>query len=242
MKARVREMAAKRRSSEPDTGEMVVVHRLFQQEYRTAAALVAAVDAEDTGRSRIVAAHLEALDTMLEEHHLAEDELVWPRLEGDPEVDPALLLRMERQHERIARSLGQVAEVLPRWRDTADPALRDVLARACAELLPALDEHLADEERHILPLVPGRFTAQEWGRLSERGRDAVPKDKRIYMLGAMAVAAGPEHYDEFLGRLPGPVRLLWRVAGKGLHRRARAGLHGTRPAGRAGATARRTKP
>ncbi|MCX5141920.1 MULTISPECIES: hemerythrin domain-containing protein [unclassified Streptomyces] len=233
MKARVKEMAAKRRSSEPDTGEMVVVHRLFQQEYRTAVGLVEAVDAGDTRRSRTVASHLDALDSMLEEHHLAEDELVWPRLEGDPEVDPALLLRMEQQHERIAGSLGQVADVLPRWRDSADPALRDVLVKACTDLLPALDEHLADEERHILPLVPGRFTAEEWGRLSERGRDAVPKEYRLYMLGAMASAAGPEHYDEFLGRLPGPVRLLWRVAGKGLHRRARAGLHGTRSAGRA---------
>ncbi|WP_079173523.1 hemerythrin domain-containing protein [Streptomyces monashensis] len=215
------------REALPDTGEMVVVHRLFTQEYRASVALVRGVAAGDTARSAVVADHLGALGIMLTEHHLAEDELVWPRLKDDPAIEPALTVRMEEQHERIADALDRVRQVLPAWRTGADPALRNRLADALDGLLPALDAHLGDEEKHILPLVPGRFTAEEWAVLSERGRAAVPKAHRLYMLGALGEAAGPDRYAEFLGRLPGPVRLLYRAAGRRLRRRTRARLDGT---------------
>ncbi|MER5548718.1 hypothetical protein ABT072_41375 [Streptomyces sp. NPDC002589] len=74
------------REALPDTGEMVVVHRLFTQEYRASVALVRGVAAGDTARSAVVADHLGALGAMLTEHHLAEDELVWPRLKDDPAI------------------------------------------------------------------------------------------------------------------------------------------------------------
>ncbi|GGL05800.1 hypothetical protein GCM10010094_78250 [Streptomyces flaveus] len=219
----------------PDTGEMVVVHRLFTQEYAAAVPLVRGVAAGDTARSGVAADHLAALGVMLTEHHLAEDELVWPRLATDPAVDSALVARMEAQHERIAEALGRLESALPGWRDTADPVLRDTVADACAALLPALDAHLGDEEEHILPLVPGRFTAAEWAVLSERGRAAVPKAHRLYMLAALGEAAGADRRDEFLGRLPGPVRLLYRLAGPWLRRRTLARLHGNRRADRVAA-------
>ncbi|GAA3127106.1 hypothetical protein GCM10010449_55540 [Streptomyces rectiviolaceus] len=206
---------------------MVLVHSLFRREYTAAISLVRGVGAGDTRRSETVAGHLAALGGMLEEHHLAEDELVWPRLADDSAVDARVLRRMEEQHERIAEALGRLQEALPRWRERAEPARRDAVADACADLVPVLAEHLADEEAHILPLVPGRFTAEQWARLSERGRAAVPKAHRLYMLGAMSAAAGADGQEQFLGRLPSPVRLLWRVAGRRLHRRATARLHGT---------------
>ncbi|WP_367045428.1 hemerythrin domain-containing protein [Streptomyces sp. Je 1-332] len=217
---------AARARNAPDTDEMELVHSLFRREYTAAVSLVRGVGAGDTGRSGTVAGHLAALGGMLEEHHLAEDELVWPRLADDPAVDALVLRRMEQQHERIAEVLQRLQEALPRWRERAEPARRDAVADACAALVPVLGEHFADEETHILPLVPGRFTAEQWALLSERGRAAVPKAHRLYMLGALSAAAGPDGQEQFLGRLPGPVRLLWRVAGRRLHRSATARLHG----------------
>ncbi|MEU3529443.1 hemerythrin domain-containing protein [Streptomyces sp. NPDC038707] len=219
-------MSASNGRGAPDTGEMVVVHRLFLQEYAAAVAVVRAVAPGDTARAAFVAAHLAALGQMLTEHHLAEDELVWPRLAADPAVDARLVARMEEQHERIADALGRLEHALPRWADRAEPGLRDETADACAALLPALEEHLGDEERYILPLVPGRFTAAEWALLSERGRAAVPKPHRLYMLAALGEAAGTDRRDEFLGRLPGPVRLLYRVTGPRLRRRTWSRLNG----------------
>ncbi|MET7479249.1 hemerythrin domain-containing protein [Streptomyces sp. NPDC005648] len=221
---------ARNATAMPDTGEMVVVHRLFTQEYTASVGLVRGVAAGNTARSAVVADHLAALGAMLTEHHLAEDELVWPRLVADPAVEPALVARMEEQHERIADALGRLEQALPGWRESADPVLRDTVAEACAELLPALDAHLGDEEEHILPLVPGRFTATEWAVLSERGRAAVPGPHRLYMLAALGEAAGEDRHTEFLGRLPAPVRLLYRVAGPSLRRRTKARLHGTKAA------------
>ncbi|MFI7012187.1 hemerythrin domain-containing protein [Streptomyces sp. NPDC050145] len=228
-------MSASNGRGAPDTGEMVVVHRLFLQEYAAAVAVVRAVAPGDTARAAFVADHLAALGQMLTEHHLAEDELVWPRLAADPAVEPGLVARMEEQHEQIADALGRLERALPQWADRAEPDLGDEVADACAALLPALEEHLGDEERHILPLVPGRFTAAQWARLSERGRAAVPRAHRLYMLAALGEAAGTDRREEFLGRLPGPVRLLYRVAGPRLRRRTWDRLSG-------GGTENRVRP
>ncbi|MEV5609122.1 hemerythrin domain-containing protein [Streptomyces sp. NPDC052225] len=219
-------MSASHGPGAPDTGEMVVVHRLFLQEYAAAVALIRAVAPGDTARAAAVAAHLAALGQMLTEHHLAEDELVWPRLAHDPAVEAGLVARMEEQHERIAAALDRLERALPPWGARAEPDLRDELADACTALLPALEEHLGDEEQHILPLVPGRFTAAQWAQLSERGRAAVPRAHRLYMLAALGEAAGPDRRQEFLRRLPAPVRLLYRAAGPRLRRRTWQRLSG----------------
>ncbi|AXL92982.1 hypothetical protein C4J65_35490 [Streptomyces sp. CB09001] len=226
-------MAASSASGAPDTGEMVLVHRLFLQEYAAAVAVIRAVAPGDTARAAVVAGHLAALGQMLTEHHLAEDELVWPRLAADPAVEAGLVARMEEQHERIADALGRLERALPAWSAGAGLDLRDEVADACTDLLPALREHLGDEERHILPLVPGRFAAAQWARLSERGRAAVPRTHRLYMLAALGEAAGTDLRDEFLGRLPGPVRLLYRLAGPRLRRRTWNRLSGGRAEDRA---------
>lgn len=65
-------MAARNGRGVPDTDEMIVVHRLFMQEYRAAVPLVREVRPGDRTRSAVVADHLDALDAMLTEHHLAE--------------------------------------------------------------------------------------------------------------------------------------------------------------------------
>ncbi|SDL31543.1 hemerythrin domain-containing protein [Streptomyces indicus] len=212
-------MAADHAPGAPDTAEMVLVHRLFLQEYTAAVALVRAVRAGDTARAAVVAGHLGALGQMLTEHHRAEDELLWPRLAADPALDAAVVARMEEQHEHIAAALARLHRALPQWAAGAEPDLTAQVAHACTVLLPALEEHLGDEERHILPLVPGRFTAAQWAQLSARGRAAVPPAHRLYMLAALGEAAGNKHRQEFLRRLPAPVRLLYRVAGRRLRRR-----------------------
>ncbi|MFG3255701.1 hemerythrin domain-containing protein [Streptomyces sp. NPDC048172] len=213
-------------AAQVNTTDLVLAHRLFRKEFAAVPGLVRRVPAGDKARAGTVGAHLAGLLHMLDDHHKAEDEIVWPRLNSDTDVPPTTMRRMEEQHERIAEDLEEIERLLPVWRESAAPEAGDRLAAAVATMTPALAEHLDDEEKLVLPLVHGRFTQREWDRLSERGRDAVPKNKQIYMLGELLASADDQQRADYMRRLPPPVRLLWPVVGRLVHRRQYRALHG----------------
>jgi hemerythrin-like domain-containing protein len=205
-----------------DTWEMVLVHRVFRREFRILPALIRAVPPGDTGRAEIIGAHLANVAGALHHHHTAEDELLWPVMLDRVGVRADLVHRMEAQHERLAGLLTRVDELTARWRASAGAEVRDVLADVLAEASGALDEHLADEERELLPLVSAHVTPAEWDALNARGREAIPKSKlALVFVGAILEEASPRETTLFLAQLPAPARLLWRLFGPGIYARSR---------------------
>ncbi len=77
-----------------------------------------------------------------------------------------------------------------------------------------LDEHLAEEEREILPLVEQHLTVDEWDALGRRGAETMDKEKRMVFLGAILEDASPQEQEYFLSNLPLPARVLWRLLGR----------------------------
>ena len=77
--------------------------------------LVAAVQAGNTDRARVLASHLRWYRTGLHNHHQGEDELIWPLLHARVRVHTDVVTRMEQeqQHVRIAQSLDEVMSALP---------------------------------------------------------------------------------------------------------------------------------
>lgn len=211
-----------------DTWEMVVVHKAFRREFRQAPGLIRGVADGGVARAEIVGEHLVDYTTALHHHHESEDEMLWPLLlarVGKLNVD--LVRRMEKQHEVVAGMLERVEILLPRWRTRADTATRDELAEVFDQMSVALDEHLADEENEVLPLVSVHITKAEWEALGKRGTESLPKgSKGFVLLGAILEDATPDERVRFLKMLPAPVRLLWKLIGGGIRRRAVARLHG----------------
>lgn len=204
-----------------DTWDMIVVHRVFRREFRMAPAQVRAVAPGDTTRAGNISDHLGNLAMGLHHHHTGEDELLWPLMLARASMHADLINRMEAQHERLHAPLARMEELLPRWRARALAADRDALADVLAEVSAALDEHLADEEREILPLVEEYITPAEWQALGERGREVLPKGKMaLVFLGAILEEATPVEKKRFLAELPAPVRLLWRLAGERVYAKA----------------------
>ena len=212
-----------------DTWEMVVVHRMFRREFRLAPNLIRRVADGDRERAAVVADHLAALTDGLHHHHSAEDEHLWPLLlERVGELDGDLVHRMETQHETVAALLGRVGELLPRWRTAADATTGEELAILFEKSSVALEEHLADEEQEVLPLCARHLTQSEWDGLGERAQEGLPKGARAFVsLGAILQDATPDERTRFLGKLPLPARLLWRVAGQGIYRREVIRVHGS---------------
>ena len=82
-----------------------------------------------------------------------------------------------------------------------------------AELHARLEEHLDEEEQHILPIVARIITATEWDELAERGFAAMPKRRALVFLGHILESASPAERSRFLRRVPPPVRVLYRLTG-----------------------------
>jgi hemerythrin-like domain-containing protein len=198
----------------PDTSEMIFVHNAFRQQFRALPDLVRAVPAGDTKRAAVLVGFLEELTTALHHHHEGEDELMWPLLLEKAPMDSALILRMEEQHERIAELYKRAADNSTALAATADAPSRENLADTLTELIGALEEHLHDEEVYILPLVEKVMTVPQWKALGERGRAGIPKDRQMVFLGFMFAANTPERVQEFLGRLPVPARIAWKLLGR----------------------------
>ena len=196
---------------------MVVVHRMFRREYRLAPVLVRGVADGDRRRAAVVAAHLRELTVMLHHHHAGEDDLVWPRLHARTPLSAELVHRMERQHEQVGGLLAQVDERLPAWAAEPGPAQRESLAETLDALAPALEAHLDEEEREVLPLVEQHLTAKEWDELGERAVAAIPKARLLVLLGYILEETSPSERQTMLGVLPPPVRLVYRTVGQRKH-------------------------
>lgn len=199
----------------PDTHEMVVVHRVFRREFHLLADLVGRVGEGNTARARELAEHATDLVGGLHHHHHTEDELLWPPLLREVRPHADLVRRMENQHRELAAILTEIGQLLAVWAADARAADRDRLVDQLRKALLVLDQHLSEEEQEILPLVREHLTVAQWNAVGKRGAEAFDdKKKRLIFLGMVLEDCSPAEERDFLTRLPGPVRLLWRFVGR----------------------------
>ncbi|MEU1204942.1 hemerythrin domain-containing protein [Nocardia sp. NPDC005825] len=213
----------------PDTYDMVVVHNAFRRHFRALPALAAGVAPGDVERARVLADFLAELGTGLHSHHTGEDELMWPLLLERAPMAAALVLRLEEQHERIAELSTRAQRDAAAFATAADPAARDRFAATATALAAALDEHLAEEETHILSIVEQVMTVPEWRALGERGRAHMPKDRQLVFLGFLLHAASAPDRRKVLAELPRTARLAWRLLGRRTFDREYRQVYGTEP-------------
>jgi hypothetical protein len=125
-----------------------------------------------------------------------------------------MVLRMEPEHEALARSMEEVDCALPAWEAAPSAATAGPVLAALKTHRDVLHEHLADEEANILPLIEEHLTVAEWAKLGEHFAKTAPANKRLFFLGALLEEADPEESAIMLGALPPPARLVWRLIGR----------------------------
>lgn len=190
-----------------DARDMFAAHTLFRREFGLMPALIRAVAAGDKRRGALVADHVALVSSVLNHHHAAEDEHVWPRLrERCPEDCAALIDVMENQHHAVHAGLLRVARATEAWRDSASPDAGYALAFAVDQLLPALREHLAVEEEHVVPLIEKHVTQAEYGRAAQDGAAGIPTDKLPVTLGMFMYEAEPAAIELAVSEMPAEVQ------------------------------------
>jgi|RhiMethySRZTD1v2_1073278.scaffolds.fasta_scaffold07546_5 deazaflavin-dependent oxidoreductase (nitroreductase family) len=202
------------RHQQPAVQEMVVIHRIFREEFRRLPDLVRGVPDGHLRRAADVAAYVTFNLDSVHNHHTAEDEYLWPLLLERARPDAALIRRMEGQHNRITAYTEEARRHLADWHAAPVRASGSRLADTLAQLTDALAEHMDDEEAHVLPLVTEHVTVAEWQELGQRSFDKFPRSALPIMMGQLLAVATPEEAALFMGKLPLPVRLIWRLAGR----------------------------
>jgi hemerythrin-like domain-containing protein len=205
-----------------DTWQMVVIHKWFKREFAQLPAMIRGVAAGDQARAKYIGEFVELMTTFLHHHHTGEDNMLWPRLlERVGSLDTDLVYRMEKQHEVVGTALERVNQLLPQWSRSGNKATGEELATVFADMSGPLNEHLDEEEKEILPLISTYITQAEWNAWDEYGKNSVPKGPKGFdVIGMMLKDATPQERTRFLGQIPTPVRLIYKLIGSRIHQRA----------------------
>ncbi len=152
-----------------------------------------------------------AFSRQLHDHHVAEDQLVWPVLGlRAGEAAGAVLASMTAEHATIDPALADVDLALAAGTDSADdPNLGDLRA-ALTRVHNLLEAHLTHEETDAIPLVRRYLTSADLDHV------AAVQRRRAGLGGAKAFLpwvldeASPADRDHVLHQLPPPLRWLVR--------------------------------
>ena len=199
--------------------EMRLIHRIFRRQFAEVRELVQTAPAGDARRAAAIADHLGFLLDGLHMHHTTEDDLIWPTLLASAELDASLVQRMPEQHERIDALVTGVREAIPAWRSDPTPATSSLLAGRIGEFLVVLEAHLDEEEQVVVPLIDQCLTEAQWQEMGQRGFEKFTPAQRWIATGQLVEVATPQEVAMMFGKLPPPVKVLWRLIGKRKYRR-----------------------
>ncbi|MFC5923940.1 hemerythrin domain-containing protein [Micromonospora vulcania] len=217
-----------------DVRDMYMAHTMFRREFRLLPQLVRDVAPGDIQRAEIVATHADKVCLILHLHHEGEDKAVWPRLlERGGEATAAIVPTMEGQHHGIESALETVTALLPTWRSTAQGG--EEVAAALDLLLDRLLEHMALEEKEILPLAEKYITAAEWAELGEHGLANSPKKELPLAFGMVMYEGDPEVIKAVLAHAPLVARLVMPILAPRLYASHAKRVYGTPTPPRVGA-------
>ena len=176
-----------------DTRDMYTVHAMMRREFALLPGLVRRVEAGDSARAQVVADHITLLTLVLNEHHAAEDAVLWPKLlsRAPKEIAPVVHL-LEEQHAEIDTLTDHVNALLAPWTSGAGLNDRDALSEALDALAVLLDGHLQLEERLILPVVERHIFASEWQKMVEDGATKIPAEVVPLVFGMLMYGGGSD--------------------------------------------------
>jgi hypothetical protein len=211
-----------------DASGMLEIHRAFRAGFGEAPRLVGGVAPGDVTHAETVATQLHMLSAGLHSHHEGEDQRLWgPLADRAPSCAPHVE-RMKAQHAELLVHLSAMDAALPAWRAAATAP--EAVLTALDGVNAALEVHLPDEERNIVPVMETVITEPEAAWFGEHGRKATPKGQTWNMLGTI-LSSQPDGGGEWLHKnLPAPVRLIWRLVGAPKYAKTRAALEGRRAA------------
>lgn len=143
-------------------------------------------------------------------HHLAEDDVLWPRLRvllADRPDDVELLDAMEQEHDRIDPLIAAIDAALADEQH-GHAGLGDIVDAFATELTA----HLAHEEDAALPLIAKELPPVDWALFADAQRNQIGLGLAPRYVPWLLDGATPERITEVLAIFPPPLAAQYRNA------------------------------
>ncbi|GAA1871265.1 hypothetical protein GCM10009836_60030 [Pseudonocardia ailaonensis] len=186
------------------------LHRLTE-----VAQKIAGGDACDARRAAAIATWVRHLCHEIHHHHTVEDELTWPLIErsAGSEVDLAVL---SEDHAALDPLLDEIRWAVDAVEARPGIATAERLAAALARVRDELDEHIAEEERALFPVIERYVAVKDWEAMEKEIRKGGAP--LTFVLPRFEGVVRPEERDE-VRRLAGPVMGLLMALVRPAYRR-----------------------
>jgi hemerythrin-like domain-containing protein len=99
-------------------------------------------------------------------HHRKESQLLFPKLRARTPLSREVLDRLDAEHERGERLIGDLERDLLGFEMLGEPR-REAFEQAAQRYFDFYMAHMRVEEEHILPLAERTLTPEDWQRLDE---------------------------------------------------------------------------
>lgn len=199
-------LRARRASGEADApaevGFMRALHAALRRDMSRLRDAAAQIDSS-AGAPATVLAGWDTFRAELDNHHQAEDDDLWPVLRRELS-DPGELASVDamvEEHKHIEPALEGVDAALRGGGELAAPA---------ETLSTVVLDHLAHEEREVLPLIEQHMTRAQWRAFMVKERNKRPPRERPEFLTWVLDDAGERDAAAVLTELPPPARLVYR--------------------------------
>lgn len=113
--------------------------------------------------------------------------------------------------------------------ETADSEAGNELAERYADLSGVLNVHLRREVTEVMPAVDRVMDQKEMEGVGQHGIEQFDKKFMVAYLGMVLATNPPQDRKELFKEIPLPVRLAYRLVGRGMYRRQYATLFPGRP-------------
>jgi hemerythrin-like domain-containing protein len=201
--ARVR---ARRGETQPDTpadvGFMRALHAALRRDLSRLREVAGQLDGSAAAPPAVLAGW-DAFRAQLDNHHAAEDDDLWPVLRRELS-DPGELASVDamvEEHRHIPPALAGVDAALRGGGELAEPVER---------LSAVVLDHLAHEEREVLPLLEQHLTQAQWRAFLHKERNRRSPRERPEFLTWILDDAGEQDAAAVLTEMPPPARLVYR--------------------------------
>lgn len=170
----------------------------------------------DRKRAAAIADYLDDLCTSIHHHHSAEDDVLWPVLEksAGAHVD---LTELSDDHSVLDPKLSRVRAGAQDLR--ASGVVSAALAADLADIRETLHEHIADEEKTIIPLIRRYVTPPDWAGVEAQIRKRGAK--MSFEVPRVLAVTTREELDEIKAGGGIPVAIMLKVLPPVFRRRER---------------------
>lgn len=208
----------RRRQGEPtpDLTDYLIVHRAMTTDLRRIADTVATEGPGISGpRAAALRDYLAGISAEIVSHHRVEDHAVWPFLAAVVD-EPTNLGGLTADHEALHPLLDTAQELAARL--PVDASVAGQLGRTLQALSAVLDEHVADEERHVFPMIRRYVRVADYQRLQAKFRGNLSLAALRFVVPWVVSHATPEERGRLLAEAGLPMRLVLRLFERGFHR------------------------